>query len=76
MLLVDTGWLRDKYRRELSLIRFWNRFLKMPNESLTKQVFLWDYEKSYKIGQMTSRRFLVAWIYGIFMIKNSFVIWR
>ena len=38
MLLGDTGWLRDKYRRQLSLIRIFG----------TKQVFLWDYEKSYK----------------------------
>ena len=48
MLLGDTGWLRDKYRRQLSLIRFWNRLLNMPIERLTKQIFLWDYEKSYK----------------------------
>ena len=48
-----TGWLRDKYRRQLSRIRFWNRLLKMPSESLTEKVFFMRLLKIIqKVGQM------------------------
>ena len=76
MLLGDIGWLRDKYNRQLPLIRFWNRFLKMPSERLAKQVFLWDYEKSYKNWSNDIMKILIPRIYGILITKNSCVTLR
>ena len=40
----DTGWLTDKYRRYLAILRFWNRLIGMPNDRVTKKIFNWDFE--------------------------------
>ena len=40
----DTGWLTDKYRRYLAILRFWNGLIGMPNDRVTKKIFKWDYE--------------------------------
>jgi predicted proteasome-type protease len=40
---AEMGWLPAKFRRLLNMIRFWNRMMKMPNDSLTKQMFNTDY---------------------------------
>ena len=38
----DMGWLRPNFHRYISIIRFWNRCVKMDDERLTKKIFLWD----------------------------------
>ena len=40
----DTGWLTDKYRRYLAILRFWNRLIGMPNDRVRKKIFNWDFE--------------------------------
>ncbi len=45
------GWTRTKVRHKISQIRMWNRLIQMPEETLTKKVFNWDYE----IGSNWSR---------------------
>ena len=39
----DMGWHPCTLRRRLDMLRMWNRLCKMPNDRLTKQIFLWDY---------------------------------
>ncbi len=41
----DTGWLSAQYRRWVNIIRFWNRMIIAPPNSLTKQMFEYDYNK-------------------------------
>lgn len=45
LLTGDTGWLPSTYRRWGSMLRFWNRLIKMDNDRLTKKVFEFDYAK-------------------------------
>jgi len=40
---ADIGWLNDKYRRFIPLLRYWNRLQCMSEDRLTKKVFSWDY---------------------------------
>ena len=44
----DMGWLTCKYRKQLNMVRFWNRLIKMPDDRLTKQVFLSEYDSIYQ----------------------------
>ena len=44
-LYGDSGWLPSVYKRMITIIRFWNRLLNMPDHRLTKKVFIYDYEK-------------------------------
>ena len=39
----DVGWLGCKERRFISMIRYWNRLIRMSNNRLTKTIFLYDY---------------------------------
>ena len=32
----------SRVRRKVAMIRFWNKLLILPNNRITKQVFLWD----------------------------------
>ena len=38
----ESGWLNPKLRRQLEIIRLWNRLVIMDDDRLTKKVFLWD----------------------------------
>ena len=38
----EFGWIPSRIRRQISMLRFWNRLLSMDSYRLTKQVFLWD----------------------------------
>jgi len=38
------GWLQRTTKRRLSLLRHWNRLMKMSNNRLTKQIFIWEYQ--------------------------------
>jgi hypothetical protein len=42
-LQSEMGWLPCKYRKYMNMVRLWNRLMKMPNERLTKQIFIADY---------------------------------
>ncbi len=42
-LYGEVGWIQFKYKRWISMCRSWNRFIKMDDERLNKQVFLQDF---------------------------------
>ena len=42
----EMGWLPSRFRKYLNTIRLWNRLIKIDNNSLTKTIFLWDYEQT------------------------------
>ena len=39
----DMGWMSTENRQCLSVLRFWNRLLKLPDNRLTKQIFIDDF---------------------------------
>ena len=39
----DMGWLIPKYRRWSQMLRLWNRLVSMPDDRVTKQIFVNDY---------------------------------
>ena len=36
---AEMGWLPCKQRKQLNILRFWNRVIKMSNDRITKQIF-------------------------------------
>jgi len=42
-LYGDMMWLKPRYRRWLSMLRFWNRLISMDDNRIAKHIFLWDY---------------------------------
>lgn len=38
-LQSEMGWTPSKYRKQINLLRFWNRVVKMPDDRLTKKIF-------------------------------------
>ncbi len=36
------GWIPNKIRRHIEIIRMWNRLVKMEGNRLTKRVLFWD----------------------------------
>ena len=40
--LSEFDWLQPHYRGQLRMVRFLNRVLKMSNDRLTKNVYIWD----------------------------------
>jgi hypothetical protein len=45
-LIGDTGWLPCMYRRWMCMIRYWNRLILLPDDRLTKRVFIADYNSN------------------------------
>ena len=39
----DMGWIPGTIRRKIQTLRYWNRLINLPNDRLTKRVFLYDY---------------------------------
>ena len=39
----DMGWMSTENRQCLSVLRFWNRLLKLPDNRLTKRIFIDDF---------------------------------
>ena len=39
----ELGWLPLQYRRWITMVRYWNRLMKMSNDRLTRQAFEMDY---------------------------------
>lgn len=44
-IIGDMGWLPSRHRHFQHMVRYWNRLMKMPDDRLCKQVFLWDYNR-------------------------------
>ena len=47
-LQAEMGWLNIKYHYHLSMLRFWNRLLKMNHCRLTRKIFEWDFKNISK----------------------------
>jgi hypothetical protein len=43
----DTGWQAPTMRHHLNMLRLWDRLVEMPDDRITKKVFLWDYAHSH-----------------------------
>ncbi len=41
----DMGWVSNRGRWKLNILRLWNRLVEMDNDRLTKRVFSWDREQ-------------------------------
>ena len=39
----DMGWLPLRYTRQIELLRYWNKLIKLDNDRLTKKIFKYDY---------------------------------
>ena len=39
----DMGWVPGTIRRKIQTLRYWNHLINLPNDRLTKRVFLYDY---------------------------------
>ncbi len=40
----DMGWENCKVRHFLTIIRLWNKLIKMNPDRLTNRIFIWDYK--------------------------------
>ena len=45
-LVADMGWLSDYNRRQVEMLRTWNRLVKLPKDRLTYKIFQWSYERN------------------------------
>ena len=43
----EMGWFPTKFRKFLSILRYWNRLINMPNERLTKHIFITEYNNAF-----------------------------
>ena len=50
----DMGWLSANSRHKISILNFWNRLCKIPEDRLTRRVFDWDRLYSNKRGTWSS----------------------
>ena len=51
-VLSEIGWVLPKYRTQIRMIRYYHRLLKMPEQRLSKKIFIWD--KELKIQNWTN----------------------
>ena len=54
----ECGWLPSDIRRKVEMVRLWNRLVTMPDNRLTKKVFLWDKDLSSKNWSSEIKRLL------------------
>lgn len=54
-LYGDMNWLKPQYKRWIEIIRLWNRFLTLPEDRLTKQIFEIDYSNSAELDNWCSK---------------------
>ncbi len=40
----DTGWLHPSVKKQVEMLRFWNRVLKMDENRITHIIFDYDYK--------------------------------
>jgi len=44
--LGDMGWVPGSIQRKCEMVRLWNRLVNLPENRITKKVFLWSKKKS------------------------------
>ena len=44
----ETGWVNSKFRRQINIVRLWNRLCTMEKNRLTKKIFRWDKQKNHE----------------------------
>ena len=59
----DMGWMSCEHRQHLSILRLWNRILKLPDDRLTKKIFIDD----YYLAQSGHRN----WCWNVFKILEK-----
>ena len=59
----DMGWMSCEHRQQLSILRLWNRILKLPDDRLTKKIFIGD----YYLAQSGHRN----WCWNVFKIVEK-----
>ena len=57
------GWMSCEHRQHLSILRLWNRILKLPDDRLTKKIFIDD----YYLAQSGHRN----WCWNVFKILEK-----
>ena len=50
----DMGWVSSGNRREIEILRYWNRLIRMNENRLTKKVFKWDRNKRRRSGNWSN----------------------
>ena len=45
-LVADMGWVSDYNRRQIEMLRTWNRLIKLPKDRITYKIFQWSYERN------------------------------
>ena len=45
-LVADMGWVSDYNRRQIEMLRTWNRLIKLTKDRLTYKIFQWSYERN------------------------------
>ena len=68
---AEMGWLPSKYRQYTKMLQFWNRLIKMPNDRLTKQVFMTDYEYRNTWSSALKEIFTDLGLENIFLNKTE-----
>ena len=51
----EMGWFPTKFRKFISILRYWNRLIDMPNDRLTKHIFNVEYNNAYDHNNWTNK---------------------
>ena len=70
MFYGDTGWLSDKYQKYLSMLIFWNRLIRMPNDRVAKKFSIGIIKMKGITGAVMEKQFYSHYIFQTF-IKTS-----
>ncbi len=70
-LMGELGWTSFKYKRWISMCRTWNRFIKMDDARINKQIFLKDYHSS--IDTWCSGFYYICYVLGFEESYNNLV---
>ena len=58
--VAKTCLVADNNRRQVEMLRTWNRLVKLPKDRLTYKIFQWSYTKGTLHGAGISKKFLVG----------------
>ncbi len=58
----DMGSENCKVRHFLAIIRLWNKLIKMNPDTLTKRIFIWDYNLCKNWCKEVKQFFLINWV--------------
>ena len=70
-LFGDMGWAPSKLRREISMLRYWNRLITMENTRLTKNIFNIEYQLSGHWCKMIGNIFKNIGLYQLYELKQT-----